>query len=399
MPGSPANENDPVPSVTFRMTAETGFVREVREKIEARGGLFNAHLHLDRSGTLPFVEDHLRRRAVSEVSAISLQAKHGLIDLVHESPLYAYDSLTSRSGELLEAMARIGTTRVDTTVDVTPDGLGLSAFKAFVDLKSHLASRLDMRVGAYNPLGFRKDDRLALTLLEEAAGAADFVAALPERDDTNRYPEHIGFNQSVRLVLELAASNGKEAHIHVDQANHQFEDASERVLDELDVIQGDVAGEHVWLIHAISPSSYEEGRFHELVDRMIHHGVGLIVCPSAALSMRQVRALSGPIHNSIARVLEFAAAGIPIRIGSDNIFDITSPAGTLDLIDEVFVLAHALRFFDTDFLAAVATGSPLTRDERARIRTHLDANAEEERRVVDYLQASGVLGEAGQRLD
>lgn len=387
-------EPDPGAGVVFRLTAETGFHAELRANIESRGGLFNAHLHLDRSGTLDFVEGHLRQQAVSTTSAISLQAKHGLMSVVHESALYTAEALTSRIGEFLDAMARIGTTRIDTTVDVTADGLGLTAFRTFLDLKSRFADRLDVRVGAYNPLGFRDDESSRWDLLVEAAATADFVAALPERDDTARYPEHVGFDRSVRMVAELAAGNGKEVHIHVDQANHEYEDASERVLDVLDGIEHELRDAQVWFIHAISPSAYDDTRFHRLVERMVHHRVGVIVCPSAAISMRQVRTLSGPTRNSIARVLEFSAAGIPIRIGSDNICDITSPAGTLDLMDEIFVLSHALRYFDVDYLAALATGSQLSDDERERVHHHLDVNDREERRVTDFLKSQGFLTEA-----
>jgi cytosine/adenosine deaminase-related metal-dependent hydrolase len=386
-------EPDPGTSIIFRLTAETGFHAALRANIESRGGLFNAHLHLDRSGTLGFVEDYLRRQAVSTTSAISLQAKHGLMSVVHDSDLYTWDALTSRIGEFLDAMARIGTTRIDTTVDVTDDGLGLTALKAFLDLKSTFADRLDVRVGAYNPLGFRDDEPSRWDLLVRAAESADFIAALPERDDTSRYPEHVGFDRSVRMVVELAARTGKEVHIHVDQANHQCEDASERVLNVLDDIEHDLRDAQVWFIHAISPSAYDDARFERLVERMVHHRVGVIVCPSAAISMRQVRAINGPTRNSIARVLEFSAAGIPIRIGSDNICDITSPAGTLDLMNEIFVLSHALRYFDVDYLAAVATGSALTEDERERVCLHLDVNAQEEQRVIDFLKSQEFLRE------
>jgi hypothetical protein len=83
-----------------------------------------------------------------------------------------------------------------------------------------------------------------------------------------------------------------------------------------------------------------------------------------------------------------------VRVGSDNVCDITSPAGTLDLMDEIFVLSHALRYFDVDYLAALATGSQLSDDERERVHHHLDVNDREERRVTDFLKSQGFLTEA-----
>jgi cytosine/creatinine deaminase len=375
-------------AVSFRQVAETGYHRELRQAIERRGGIFNAHLHIDRSGTYPFVVAQLERDQSSSVSAISLQKKHSLVTMVHQSEMYRADSLYSRIGSLLNGMTQTGTTRADTTVDVTDDGLGLAALEVFLRLKEDFSPELDLRIGAYNPLGFREKDRSRWKLLDEAIRLSDFVISLPERDDKKRYPEHIGFEASVERVLERGFESGKEVHIHVDQENHEFEKGSETVLSVLQSLPMVAAEQQVWLIHAISPASYDDARFENLMSSLFENHVGIIVCPSAALSMRQVRKLNGPMRNSIARVLEFAAAGIQVRLGSDNLFDITSPAGTLDLLTEVFVLAHALRFFDIDVLAAFATGQPLSEEERDRVREHLERNQEEEAQFMNFLGSS-----------
>jgi cytosine deaminase len=46
--------------------------------------------------------------------------------------------------------------------------------------------------------------------------------------------------------------------------------------------------------------------------------------------------------------------------------------GTADLLDEVFVLANTLRFYDQDILAKIASGHPLDTADLARLRVHLD---------------------------
>ena len=80
--------------------------------------------------------------------------------------------------------------------------------------------------------------------------------------------------------------------------------------------------------------------------------------------------------NSIARVLEFLAAGVQVRLGSDNICDVTSPLGTPDLMDEIFVLANAVRYYDLGVLAKLGAGVPLDADDRKRVQAHLDDDAE-----------------------
>lgn len=371
--------------IYYRRTVETSYFAALRRKIEAKGGFYNAHLHIDRSGTFDFSRGFLPVDNGLSFSALSLQTKHGHYADVHDSPLYEPSALQQRVRILLRAMASIGTTRAATTVDVTDDSLQLSAFEAVVELREELRGTIELEVGAYTPLGFRDDQPHRFTLFLKAAERADFLVGLPERDDQTRYPDHIGFDESVKRLVEIGVRLGKEVHIHVDQENHQFESASEKVLNVLDSLN-EPGETRVWLIHVISPSAYDEQRFEALVSRMAHHKVGVIICPSAALSMRQLRPIEGPARNSVARVLEFLASGLPVRLGSDNFLDITSPAGTIDLMAEIFVLANALRFFDTDVLASMGAGTKLSLSERQSVRVHLDHNREEERRALEFIR-------------
>ena len=82
------------------------------------------------------------------------------------------------------------------------------------------------------------------------------------------------------------------------------------------------------------------------------------------------------------------AAGVHVRIGSDNLFDITSPAGTPDLVQELFVLSNALRFYDLDIWAKVGAGCRLDHTEREKITNHLKHDAEEVSRVIEKFKTS-----------
>ena len=71
--------------VTYRTIAQTGYDSDLIARVEAKGGLYNSHLHLDRSGTLLSSEAPLSGLKGSELSSISLQTKHSLIERIHES--------------------------------------------------------------------------------------------------------------------------------------------------------------------------------------------------------------------------------------------------------------------------------------------------------------------------
>ena len=360
----------------------TPFFEKLRKAIASKGGLFNAHLHLDRAGTLILSPDSPDQ----DISSLSLTAKHGLIPAIHLSEAYDEDNLIRRGALYVDKLIAAGTTRAATFVDVTDDRVRLSALKIFLGLKHRYAGKIELEVAAYSPLGFKQDQPAAWNLFASAARDADFIGSLPERDDREAYPDHIGFEQHCARIIALGLDSHKSVHIQVDQRNDPQENGTERVIQvvrKLGLKFDNSKEPMIWLIHLISPSSYDEPRFGDLLAALAEFNVGVICCPSAAISMRQLRSLNAPTHNSIARLLEMLAADIHVRLGSDNICDVTSPAGTCDLLNEVFLLANALRYYDVDVLSSIAAGAKLDDHQRARVRDHL---AEDRRQIA---QATG----------
>ena len=57
--------------------------------------------------------------------------------------------------------------------------------------------------------------------------------------------------------------------------------------------------------------------------------------------------------------------------------------GTPDLLEEIFVLANAMRIYDTGILARIAVGQPLDDAERVRLRKHLEEDAAAVAQLMD----------------
>jgi len=213
------------------MTHGTPFFIQLRREIAQRGGIFNAHLHLDRSGTLEETQALIGDEGMSH---LSLTKKHGLIPLIHASDVYDVSSLGRRVGYFLDLMEQAGTTRADTLVDVTADRVGLTALQKFLELKHERRDRFDLRLGAYTPMGFMDAEPERWEVFAEGARLGDFIASLPERDDQALYPDCIGFAENCRRMLRLSHELGKPAHIHVDQKNDPAEDHTEIVIGLID---------------------------------------------------------------------------------------------------------------------------------------------------------------------
>jgi cytosine/adenosine deaminase-related metal-dependent hydrolase len=364
---------------------KTLFFRHLEQQVAELGGLHNAHLHLDRANTLDdgYV-DHGRLPVLSS-SHISLQKKHALIRTVHEGPAYDPPDLTRRIEETVDVMLASGTRLADTMVDVTPDRVGLDALTLMQDIARRRVGQITIRAAAYTPFGFRDSEPQRWEVFEQGVALADFIGSLPEADDRADYPENIGFEEHCVRMLDLARRSGKMLHVHTDQRNIPQEDGTERLIATIRRTRNLPAsgGEpQVWVVHMVSPSTYDEARWQVFVEGMLECNIGLICCPSAALGMRQIRPSLTPTFNSMPRVLELAAAGVPVRLGSDNVADMCSPSTTANLIDEVFVLSAALRFYDTGILAKFAAGVALDAKDRGSIRDHLDRNDEEIGKVV-----------------
>ncbi|MBA83913.1 hypothetical protein ACSSNL_08620 [Thalassobius sp. S69A] len=362
------------------------FYTDLQVQIAALGGMHNAHIHLDRANTLADGYVDHGRVHVLESSHISLQKKHALIRTVHEGPAYDPPDLDRRARETIDVMVAANTRLADTMVDCTADRVGTHALSQLMDLAAEVRDQIQIRCAAYTPLGFRNSEPERWRIFEQGVQMADFIGSLPEADDVLDYPDNIGFEEHCVRMLDLVKRTGKFLHVHTDQINSPGEDGTERLIKVMQRETGRLEGADgqplVWTVHMISPSTYDEPRWERFVQDMLALNIGVICCPSAAIGMRQLRAIATPMYNSIPRVLELAEAGVPIRLGSDNIADMCSPSTTADMTEEVFTLSAAVRYYRPEILAKFAAGAALSPDERAIIREHLDRNNEEMAKLV-----------------
>ncbi len=371
------------------LSRQTPFFDHLYSEIAKYGGMFNAHLHLDRAGTLEQRYQETLESDVFDVSYISLQEKHKRIFDVHAGPAYDKEDLTRRVNFYIDVMIDVGTRRADTMVDVTNDRVGLDALDALIEIKKQRAHDIDLQVAAYSPLGNPAENPETWALLEEGSEKADFIGLLPEADDLEDYPANIGFCEHLERGLGLAKLLNKPVHVHTDQRVVPSEDGTEQLIKAVEEFGAPTAtnGEpSIWAVHAISPTTYDEDRFQEMAVGLQKNNIGIICCPSAALGMRQFRQNQTPTDNSMPRVLELLAAGVQVRLASDNIADICSPSTTADLVDEVIILSSSLRFYNPTILAKLAAGVSLSDQDVDLVKDHLSHNQKEIAKSKRFLQ-------------
>ena len=356
------------------MVYRTRFERELRKLVRQKGGVVNYHAHLDRAETLE--KRYLEHVGIDpmEASSYPLRVKQNLTGDLHRGPAYTGSDLKKRMSRVLSAMSGdFDVKTVWSLIDTTADNVGRDAFDVALELKQSMADIIDFRVGSYPIFGFKDSEPDRWKIFEDASKDADFLGALPERDEK---PGHVGYKEHLRRILCLASELEKPVHVHVDQANDPGESGTEELIHAVDYCvppeKRTKDGEPlVWAIHSISPTAYGEERFQDMLEGMYECGMGVVCCPTAAISMKQKRRITAPTHNSIARILEMMVRRIPVRLGSDNIADVFVPTGSPNMYLEAIRANDYVRFYNPEVWAKVLAGEDLNEMDRLSIRRSL----------------------------
>jgi len=339
------------------------------------GGLGNFHIHGDRAYTR---RDEFYAHAgisIADIASLSLPEKQRLTWVLHKGPAFYPECIEERMVRLVKESIAFGVTKLHTTVDVTYN-TKFKSLEIAERLKEKYKKEIEIKIGAYNPSGFkvRGLDEERFELFEEAAKRADFLVALAEKDNSSG---HMGDEQHNHYMARLSYALQKPVHYHVGQENRRTDNGMEKLLKNISYIQDEELREaHAKFpeqiaIHNISASCKSPDEFNRIVNEMEKRRVGLIVCPRAALSMKQDESCQSPIHNSIAKAWHFAIKGIPIRLGVDNLDDIYVPASSADVYDELEDFANALRGYPERILAKLLSGYKLDTFDKGTIKRDL----------------------------
>ncbi len=338
-------------------------------------GWVDPHVHLDRART--YEDEYFAHEGgMAAFVDIPLRRKQTTTGVLHRGLAYAEDNLFKRMRSVIDDKITGGEAGMNAIVDCSVD-IGDRAFRVAKALQAeYLLIGYDLQVGAYPIFGFKDWGSDRYQLIRDLAPEADFLMGLPERDDDHP----IGFDGHLRVLLDLALEFNIPVQVHVDQTNTPTENGTERLIDAVKWIYtaaGVKNPPEVWAVHAISPSGYDGERFKRDVEGLLEHKIGVIVCPHAALSMRQMRNHFGPTRNSIARVRELLLAGVKVRIGTDNLKDLFMPLPEDVLLRREYdVLASALRFYNRSVLDKIFAGQELNETDRQAIQRSIDGDYE-----------------------
>merc|ERR1719408_296505 len=177
---------------------------------------------------------------------------------------------------------------------------------------------------------------------------ADFCGGLPSKD-RGQEEKHLD------IVMQTAKELNKMVEVHVDQENNPLQNETELLRRK--TIEHGMQG-RVYGIHSISVSAKDESEQDRIIALCKEADIGVVICPSAALSMKQLP-MQAPLHNSIGPFVKLKEAGVRTYLGIDNIADLFMPVVDGDMYTEARMLMESCRYYDLEKVAAWATEPPL----------------------------------------
>ena len=311
---------------------------EFLKLVQASGGYACHHAHFDKA--------YLISLKNLELGQVDMQMKWKLYKSLKES--YTFEDLVERISRGVESMIVQGASYCRTMVDADSTVKTLP-IEAALEVKKRYADRIDFEIGIQPLQGVL--DPSSRKYYEKACELGDYCGGLPSKDRPT--PE-----RHLDVIMNIAKNLGKPLDVHVDQENNPYESETEMLAAK--TIEHGLEG-RVFAVHAISVAAKAPPDQERIIKKLLDAGVGVIVCPSAALSMKPLDMYAW-LHNSIAPVPALLHAGVPTYLGADNIHDLFMPIVDGDLWVECRMLMEACRFYDIRSVARLACDRGLAAD-------------------------------------
>ena len=299
--------------------------------VAQKGGFKPLHAHFDKSNVVT-------PELLIEAQTASMQDKWLLYRNLKSA--YTFDDVYKRSEDALHALLKQNVSVVRTFADADSQ-VGQMCVDALCKLKEDYSDTIHIEI-AIQPLeGITTP--ASYEAFVTACSKADLVGGLPSRDPDPK--EHL-----VKL-FEIACKYDLPVDVHVDQLNSP----QEKETELLALVKTEVGfSNKVNAVHSISLAAHSKDYQQHVASLLKEADIGVIICPSAALSMKPMPGLA-PIHNSIAPLQVLVDNGVDVALGIDNIADLFMPLVDADMWFECRLLMEATRCYNLDLISTIAT--------------------------------------------
>ena len=313
------------------MAVQDGKIIEVTAALDAP-----AHDVLDAQGmllTAPFVDAHFHMDATLSYGLPRVNQSGTLLEGIalwgELKPLLTQEALVERALTYCDWAVAKGLLAIRSHVDICD--LRLLAVEALLEVKRRVAPYIDLQLVAFPQDGVLRD-REAMDKLKRALKmGVDVIGGIPHFERTMSEGA-----VSVKLLCELAASEGKLVDMHCDESDDPLSRHIETLTFETQRLglQGRVTGSHLTSMH-----SMDNYYVSKLLPLMAQAQVNVVSNPLINITL-QGRHDTYPKRRGMTRVPEMLAHGITVAFGQDCVMDPWYSLGSGDMLEVASMGLH-----------------------------------------------------------
>lgn len=311
-------------------------VRDGRIVEVAPGLQAPAHETIDASGLLlspPFVDAHFHLDSALTYGQPRVNASGTLLEGIalwaELKPTLTHEAIVERALAYCDGAVAQGLLAIRSHVDTSDPRL--LAVQALLDVKQRVAPYLDLQLVAFPQDGVLRHPGGLDNLQRALALGVDVVGGIPHFERTAAQG-----SESVRLLCELAAAQGKRVDMHCDESDDPLSRHVETLAHETQRLglQGRVTGSHLTSMH-----SMDNYYVSKLLPLMAEADLGVVANPLINITL-QGRHDSYPKRRGMTRVPELLAAGLTVAFGHDCVRDPWYAGGSADMLEAAHMGLH-----------------------------------------------------------
>jgi cytosine deaminase len=291
---------------------------------------------LDGGGMLlcpPFVDAHFHMDSTLTYGMPRVNESGTLLEGIalwgELKPTLVQEAIVERALVYCDWAVARGLTAIRSHVDVCD--ARLTAVEALLHVRERVRPYLDLQLVAFPQDGLLRSPGALANLKRALALGVDVVGGIPHFERTMADGA-----QSVRILCELAADEGRLVDMHCDETDDPLSRHIETLVHWTQRLglQGRVTGSHLTSMH-----SMDNYYVSKLIPLMREAQVAAIANPLINITI-QGRHDTYPKRRGMTRVPELLAAGITVAFGHDCVMDPWYALGSADMLEVASMGLH-----------------------------------------------------------
>ena len=313
------------------VAVQDGRITEVTEGLRAP-----AHDSVDAGGLLlspPFVDAHFHLDSALTYGQPHINQSGTLLEGIalwgQLKPTLTHEAIVQRALAYCDWAVARGLLAIRSHVDTSHPSL--LAVHALLEVKRRVAPYLDLQLVAFPQDGLLRSPGGLDNLQRALALGVDVVGGIPHFERTAQQGA-----DSVRILCELAAQQGKRVDMHCDESDDPQSRYVETLAHETQRLglQGRVTGSHLTSMH-----SMDNYYVSKLMALMAEADLGVVANPLINITL-QGRHDTYPKRRGMTRVPELMAAGLTVAFGHDCVLDPWYAGGSADMLEAAHMGLH-----------------------------------------------------------